>query len=424
MYQTSCSRFVALICLSAAVSLPAIPVFGEDERNHRSEDSLRQDALSYTEMFGVTIDEAARRLRIQSQLGELEGELREAEESFAGLWIEHEPTFRIVTRFADPFAEERVRARLLREQRNELIEVRSAPRSLAELEADQDASRHLAKQLDTQVDSDINVFANRVELYAVDSPGLTSRLASTRLSLPGSTSIVSVPRLAESDQTQLRGGERLTGCTGGFTVRRSNGDVGISTAAHCGNTHSALGSNLPFRGEDQTGNQDVQWHSACNILDVSNQFNSGIGFRACTGTRHRNSQAIGSFVCKWGRNTGRTCGTIQSKSYAPSYVNNASSTFVRVNGTNLRGPGDSGGPWFVESLAYGTHSGSPGSDPNDALYMPINYISSLGVSVLTFDPPGPGCTLCTPSGALCQTNGQCCSGACVPLGFGGFRVCS
>ncbi len=42
--------------------------------------------------------------------------------------------------------------------------------------------------------------------------------------------------------------------------------------------------------------------------------------------------------------------------------------------------GDSGGPWFLATTAYGVHKGSPGSS---CVYMAIDFISPMGVYVLT-----------------------------------------
>lgn len=96
---------------------------------------------------------------------------------------------------------------------------------------------------------------------------------------------------------------------------------------------------------------------------------------------------IGDFVCKYGITTGYTCGYISSKNYLgiglypPAYY-----TFIRVNNTggfsDLSSGGDSGGPWFFSSTALGIHHGAPGDDPNDAVYMAINYVDGLGVSVV------------------------------------------
>lgn len=100
----------------------------------------------------------------------------------------------------------------------------------------------------------------------------------------------------------------------------------------------------------------------------------------------RSNQALGASVCHYGISTGYTCGFIISKKYAPSYVNNPNPTFIRVHNydnVDLSQGGDSGGPWYSGQAAWGIHSGHPGSDDYDALYMAINYISSLGVSVRT-----------------------------------------
>jgi hypothetical protein len=56
---------------------------------------------------------------------------------------------------------------------------------------------------------------------------------------------------------------------------------------------------------------------------------------------------------------------------------------------NLSSGNDSGGPWFAEALqgiAVGIHTGQPSSvDPAsfDAFYMGIDYLSGIGVDVLT-----------------------------------------
>ncbi len=382
-----------LFLASILCSLIAAPVLAQPRADEAPDPSpaLLEDAADYAQRFGVDIAVAVRRLQLQGVVGDLDATLRDKEaDLFGGLWIEHEPRFRVVVRLTDPAAANRIRPLLGRSALVDLIEIQPARFTMAELEDRQIAAHHQATAMGFAVDSDINVFENRVELSVVEEAQLRSTLASMRLPLPEGVVIVGVTGLVEFEQAALNGGASLSTCTAGFTVRRFNGELGISTAAHCGNVQRFLGVALPFRAEDQSGNQDVQWHSACDLFDVSNQFNSGIGLRAVTGTRHRNNQAIGSLVWKFGRTTGRTFGTIQSRSLRPSSVTSPAATFVRVDGgaTDLSRGGDSGGPWFVENLAYGTHLGSISADPNDAVYMPINYISSLGVSVLTADP-GP-----------------------------------
>ena len=101
---------------------------------------------------------------------------------------------------------------------------------------------------------------------------------------------------------------------------------------------------------------------------------------------------MGTTVCKYGKNTRYTCGELISKSYDPG--DGYGPTWMRVRNfdiDDLSAGGDSGGPWFVGTKAYGTHKGAiPIFDDNgvytgkdDAVYMAVNYFSHLGIEVLT-----------------------------------------
>jgi hypothetical protein len=350
--------------------------------------ALLEDATEYAQQTGVSVDEATRRIAIERAAGELDSVLATEESAtFAGLWIQDKPSYRVIVRFTDAAAEGRLQARIAGGPLEGLVDVRPARFSLAQLEAKQKETRRNTERAKVQQNSDINVFENKVEVHTLDPDKLKAKLASVNAKIPDGVELKRVPRLATAE-VAIYGGVGLSTCTAGYNVRSGSGELGISTAAHCGNTQYYQGVQLPFRGEDNNGDQDVQWHSACDLFDVTNEFQSGIGLRAVTGTVARSSQAIGSMVCKYGMTTGRTCGYIQSKSI--DLGPNHNGTFIRVDSrsayNNLSEPGDSGGPWFVEDKAYGTHFGAPGDDANDSIYMAINYISSLGVSVLTYNP--------------------------------------
>lgn len=347
-----------------------------------------EDAKSYAAAFGVSVDEAARRLELQGQIGELDAALAADEKgTFAGLFIQHQPEFRAIAQFTDRGAEERLKSRIAGGPLANVVETRRARFSLDDLAKRQETAGERSRAAGVAFNSDINVFENRVELYVVELEKLQAKLEAAGARLPEGVVVKRVPRLAQTE-VAITGGVPLSTCTGGFTVRNnSSGELGISTAAHCGNSQAYQGVYLPFRTEDNNTDQDVQWHSACDLFEVTNQFESGIGLRSVVGTRSRDQQAVGSMVCKYGMTTGRTCGTISSKTFDLGSNHNA--TFIRVNNNpdwNLSEPGDSGGPWFVEDYAYGSHVGAPGDDANDSIYMAINYISSLGVSVLTYNP--------------------------------------
>lgn len=383
MYRSYRLLFAVVLCGFFAV--PAIAQMANPPSQ-----ALLEDAASYAKDTGVSVDEAVRRLRLQVEVGGLDAMLSIQEPSFAGLWIEHQPKYRVVVRFQDPSAEGRLRARVAGTALEGLIENRPAAASLAQLEKRRDAAKQRIQRLGFAVDTDINIQENRVEIHSDRAQSLRAAIAAERANLPERVEVMAVPALAKP--SVLRGGDPGYTCTGGFIVRYKDsfGEIGISTAAHCGNYQTFQGLALPFRYESFYDSADVQWHSACGYTDVNNEFNSGLGYRACVGTRSRGDQTVGTYVCKWGTTTGRTCGYIQSRHAEPSYVPSSDDTFVRVNGYGaiLSAPGDSGGPWFLENIAYGINSGS--YSDGDAIYMPINYIDRLGVEVLTFDP-GPGC---------------------------------
>jgi streptogrisin C len=382
-------RFCRLVFAVVLCGIVAAPAFAQAP-NPPSQ-ALLQDAASYAKDTGVSLDEAVSRLRLQGEIGRLEETLTKQEPSFAGLWIEHEPQYKLVVRFQDPSAEGRLRGRVAGTPLEKVTrEVRPAAASLVQLEKRRTAALQRVRQLGFVVDTDINIKENRVEIYSDKSQALRTALTVARATLPERVEMVAVPSLAKP--AVLRGGDGDPGyCTGGFTVRGTNSFLlGISTAGHCAPGQSFQGLALPFVAEWFAQSGDVQWHHACGYIDVSNEFNSGLGYRACTGTRIRSQQAIGTYVCKWGNATGRTCGYIQSKTYGPSYVPVENDTFIRVNGygATLTAPGDSGGPWFVENLAYGITSG--GISDGDAIYMAVDYFALVGAAVLTYDP-GPGC---------------------------------
>jgi len=371
--------------------LLAVPTFAQQPAPPSP--ALLQDAAWYAEQFKVSLDEAVRRLSLQSEIGRLDETLTAEEPSFGGLWIEHRPQYRLVIRFKDPSAAGRLSARIAGTALEKLPRATlPAAASLSELEKQHAAARQHVTRLGFTVDSDINVQENRVEIYSERAPALRVALAQEPGgALAGRVEVVAVSELAKP--AVLRGGDGDQGwCSGGFTVRNSDASVvGITTAGHCGNTQLFQGMALPLVEEYFYSAGDIQWHSACGYTDVTNEFNSGLGYRPCTGQRLRSQQGIGTLVCHFGNATGRACGIIRSKSYNPSYIpGNGDDKFIRVdgNGRTISAPGDSGAPWFFEDLAYGIHSGT--FNDRDAIYMAVDYIAWVGAAVLTYDP-GPGC---------------------------------
>lgn len=63
---------------------------------------------------------------------------------------------------------------------------------------------------------------------------------------------------------------------------------------------------------------------------------------------------------------------------------NLNATFIRVHSdtSDLYEGGDSGGPWFVRNYAYGMMT-ADFEDSYDAIYMALDYIDALGLTVMT-----------------------------------------
>lgn len=126
------------------------------------------------------------------------------------------------------------------------------------------------------------------------------------------------------------------------------------------------------------------------------------------------STIAGAFVCHVGReaptssNLVQSCGEVQSNNVYYMYNPNENLTSNQGNyvlvantqsgvgtavtsgaGTLRAFGGDSGGPWFAGTIAFGIHVGSQGlsnTDPNSrrlyALYSSVSELNLIGVSLL------------------------------------------
>ncbi len=377
-----------VVALVAGLLFAGVNAQGGDETVDEK-NPLLYDAQAYASETGVSINEALRRLRLQDIVGELDAELAANEkETFAGLWIEHTPEFRVVAQFTYG-GEEVIKPYL--EQYPEIaniVEVRTAGVSLAELRQIQASVTASIRALDVPVDSGINVRENSVELYVAKANlGQLNEVLQEGLRLPDKVSVVAVEKLAEP-AAEIYGGLPLSTCTSGFSVKKGWIFVtkGITTAGHCSDSQYYNGDSLPFQAENVGGPYDTQWHTAPGYTVTNKiQWWSDGSTRDITAKKGWSNQVIGEYVCKYGKTTHYTCGTIIDKNFAPSYIEDPLPSFIRVTSetTDLAEPGDSGSPWFLLNTAYGTTSGhiEPG---NDAIYMAVNYIESgLGVSVMT-----------------------------------------
>jgi streptogrisin C len=348
------------------------------------------DASSYAARYGVGKAEAERRLALQAAAGEVEARLSgELPGAYGGLYLSHEPRFAVTVRLSSAGPEDARRARQLAGDAapglQSVLDVLPARYSLADLRHKQAEAARAASASDLDADTSIDVRENRVEVSAPRAPEGPAPLAA-RAKDPTDGVAVIVADETIRPAALSSGGEKVTTkcgngyCTSGFSVRSAAGVPGVTTAAHCPNRLFARGARLPYRAGKLGGSSDLQWHATPRAKDAA-RVHDGSGYRKITGSVARDAQPVGGWVCKYGVRTKRTCGTISGKWYAPAYIPNAKATFVGVSSRRaVVLPGDSGGPFFSGTSAYGTTVAySRSGTTHYGYYMPADYLSELGL---------------------------------------------
>jgi hypothetical protein len=193
------SGFIIHLFLITTLSLVAcVPTSGEGPTlnalaaSPTPSEALRMDAQSMAGDLGISVDEAVRRLQLQDGIGLLNARLQEAElEEFAGLWIQHEPEYRIFIAYVEDGDE------ILAEYLSGLyfedeIELKSAQYSYVQLQEDQQAVSKMMQDAGFSLASGINIQKNQVELYITDVNLFNETRQEKDLTLPPSVVVVEV----------------------------------------------------------------------------------------------------------------------------------------------------------------------------------------------------------------------------------------
>lgn len=357
-----------------------------------SGESETLDATVYARLLGVSFDEAELRIGLQAEIGRLSAALEQnAPNSFAGLYIRHEPDFAIVAQFTKG-GQDAIEAESVESQLLAMLEIRQVEHALPDLIRDQSEAVERLRAEGHRFSSEIDVVSNRVIIGALSAAEADSiRAAGARSQ---SIEVAVVDELPEPS-VNLYGGLALSSCTSGFTTYKSTStNRAITTAGHCGNSQSYAGNALTYQNDGvQSGVYDIQSHKLSGAAYKNWAYDGSAGpgdttpnYRLITAKRYRVNQDVGDFVCHYGKTTGFGCGWIVSK-YTLGCVANASASYIKVDsdpngpGIDLSEPGDSGGPWYEQNVALGTMSCQQG---NDAIYMASDYIETgLSATILT-----------------------------------------
>lgn len=352
-------------------------------------------AQAYASDFGVSVDEAARRLSYTEQAAELQARLiREEPLRFSGLYIDNGPEFRIVVKFMGDASA------LLSRFTTDPTYV--AQRSRLPIQALQRAQQTLQQTLgaDARIAMEVDPISETVKVWLPNPE--RARAALSRLGIPADA--VDIRQSQEFYRTvaTVRGGNRVEHGTEigtlGFNVQNAAGTRGVVTAAHFGEctgqtrctvngpaSTSPSGVSLIHQGQQNAGGNDYEWRTAAGHT-FPNEIAYANTSMTITAVADPLTFPVGTTVCKQGNATGYTCGTIQGLN--STTYNGVSGTYIRVarnGGGDMVRPGDSGGPVFGANTAYGiVHSQVITSGmQGQMLFMPIQRISGLGLNVLT-----------------------------------------
>jgi hypothetical protein len=116
-------------------------------------------------MFGLTYEEAERRLLLQSEMDKLEQRVIEAEPAYAGSWMVHEPEFGLVVAFAAPNGEELIQPYLEGIEWADLVRVQQSPYTDDELYDITTQVNNAARATGVPFASGSNFQTSKVTLY-------------------------------------------------------------------------------------------------------------------------------------------------------------------------------------------------------------------------------------------------------------------
>ncbi len=169
-----------------------------------TDDALARDAQEYARVYGVDQQEALQRLERQRLIGQLGADL-EANESgtYAGLWIQHRPDYRVIALFTRDGAQT-LQRHVAGRPLSGVVEAREAKLTLLQLQAAQNTVIRALRSLGIAADSRINVPENRTEILVTDRVRIDAALGLGELQLPDGVVIVTVPGLLQTAVSACR----------------------------------------------------------------------------------------------------------------------------------------------------------------------------------------------------------------------------
>ncbi len=180
-----CVVLVTLSLLSGVYPFAsrAEPAFARNDREESPlptpevEEEIEPYIQMYAEAFGISYEEAKRRLALQGEMDDLQIRVTENEPAMnAGTWIQHQPEFRLVFAFTAANGAEIIQPYLEGIEWADLVLVQQSPFSVDELNAIARQVAQAARTTDIPFGSGSNIPLSRVNLYTLQPEELRSQV--------------------------------------------------------------------------------------------------------------------------------------------------------------------------------------------------------------------------------------------------------
>lgn len=385
---------VALSTVGLVEGVAAAQAQGSDRFHPMGAEQARALSIQLmAESFGITPEAAAARLNVEENTPDIVERIRKQyADRLAGIYIEHEPTHRLVVRLTgsglvQPEFYQFDNGHAGSDQLVVDYQV-GAEHTFADLQKRFEGGfAGLKSRLPALQGGYVDERTGQIVLEVVTDKKTAASLAVSQRQLAdnlfgASTRIVPMGRITNQvvikgsgdmafTQATLGGGVNLT-CTGAFTVYDNStpAKYGLLTAGHCqassgsynyteagGGSTTATLTHVARRFDADT---DVGWATiSTSSADVASTFYTGsvTGWKTPGTPLSRAGTTVGDSMCHYGTASGRSCGTVASTAYNPGSIcgtglgiytgtSACNAVYVAVDSVACA-PSDSGGAWYT-----------------------------------------------------------------------------
>lgn len=354
----SMKAVLGAIALGVTMTIPVTGASAEASSLAELPPEAASDIELMAEQTGASVEDLVQHHEIRPDVVAMERRISELE-GFAGLWYSWDPLL-VNVAFTDDSDPNKVDAYIQEFTHPNLLVQHDVSWPLADLRASLTEVREVRAELAvSNLDAGLSVPTNeaQVTVESMEDARTVREALSARgdeYADPAEGGMVRV-LVGDVSTPAYKGGHPTLACTAGFVIEpiEVQGPHGFMTASHdfCDYPHPYQGHNVTVIWSHLYGQRDVSIHEMHggtpeNAIAIDTDPSRTIDSKTTW-----SQVSVGDPICKHGKNTGSNCGWILDKDHQPmSSVPNGHS-FVRSSNQCIEG--DSGGPVFYQTTAYG-----------------------------------------------------------------------